>query len=236
MEIIDVIKSIPKEKSPEVDEFHIEFFTKNWEIMKDKIVYAVQQLFYTGTLSYDLLMYCRADLISVKLLNEAFMRFSKALGLQANLEKSSLYIAGVADHTKEELLKEIGYVVGVLPFKYLGVPLASKKLSVNQFLPMIEKITAKVAIDQVSFVWGTSLLVLDFLIPKKVIKSIEQICRTFLWTRSVTVSKKALVSWETVCKPHAVGGLNIMDLCLWNRAAILKQLWNIARSKECLWI
>ncbi|KAG5629695.1 hypothetical protein H5410_001412 [Solanum commersonii] len=72
-----------------------------------------------------------AELISVKLLNEAFMRFSKALGLQANLEKSSLFIAGAADHTKEELLKEIGYVIGVLPFKYLGVPLASKKLSVN---------------------------------------------------------------------------------------------------------
>ncbi|KAH0682899.1 hypothetical protein KY290_021494 [Solanum tuberosum] len=93
-------------------------------------------------LADDLLMYCRADLISVKLLNEAFLRFSKALGLQANLEKSSLYIAGVADHTKEELLKELRYVAGVLPFRYLGVPLASKKLSVNQFLPLIEKITA----------------------------------------------------------------------------------------------
>ncbi|KAK4726701.1 hypothetical protein R3W88_031618 [Solanum pinnatisectum] len=103
----------------------------------------------------DLLMYCRADLISVKFLNEAFIIFSKALGLQANLEKSSLYITGVADHTKEELLKELGY---------------------------------------------------------------------------------AAVSWETICKPHATGGLNIMDLCLWNRTAILKQLRNIARSKECLWI
>ncbi|KAG5629696.1 hypothetical protein H5410_001413 [Solanum commersonii] len=115
---------------------------------------------------------------------------------------------------------------------------------------MIEKITAKVTC------WSTKLLSYAkrvqliksvlfavqaywsqiFLIPKKVIKSIEQICRTFLWTESVTVSKKAFVSWETICKPHAAGGLNIMDLCLWNRVAILKQLWNMARSKECLWI
>ncbi|WMV25639.1 hypothetical protein MTR67_019024 [Solanum verrucosum] len=87
-------------------------------------------------------MYCRADLIYVKLLNEAFLRFSKASGLHANLENSSLYIAGVADHTKEELLKELGYVAGVQPFRYLGVPLVSKKLSVNQFLPLIEKIAA----------------------------------------------------------------------------------------------
>ncbi|KAG5591177.1 hypothetical protein H5410_041691 [Solanum commersonii] len=31
-----------------------------------------------------------------------------------------------------------------MPFRYLGVPLASKKLSVNQLMPLIEKITAKV--------------------------------------------------------------------------------------------
>ncbi|KAK4739832.1 hypothetical protein R3W88_003529 [Solanum pinnatisectum] len=67
-------------------------------------------------------------------------------------------------------------------------------------------------------------------------KSIEQICRTFLWTGAVTISKKALVSWENICKPLAAGGLNIINLCLWNRAAILKQLWNIAKNKECLWI
>ncbi|KAH0730467.1 hypothetical protein KY289_001655 [Solanum tuberosum] len=66
-------------------------------------------------------------------------------------------------------------------------------------------------------------------------KTIEQICRIFLWTGAITISKKALVSWETVCKPQAASGLNIIDLKLWNKAAILKQLWNIARKKDCLW-
>lgn len=40
----------------------------------------------------DVLMYCRADLISIILLNAAFNRFSEASGLQANNGKSSLYI------------------------------------------------------------------------------------------------------------------------------------------------
>lgn len=48
----------------------------------------------------DLLMYCRADLISVKLLNEAFKNFSKVSGLQANPDKSSLYVAGVTESIK----------------------------------------------------------------------------------------------------------------------------------------
>ncbi|KAK4739833.1 hypothetical protein R3W88_003530 [Solanum pinnatisectum] len=53
-------------------------------------------------------MYCRADIISVGLLNAAFMRFSKASGLQANVDKSSLYIVGVDDHTKQVILEKLG--------------------------------------------------------------------------------------------------------------------------------
>lgn len=56
------------------------------------------------------------------------------------VEKSSLYIAGVATHTKEEILKQLGYTEGTLLFRYLEVPLASKKLSVNHYLPLIEKL------------------------------------------------------------------------------------------------
>ncbi|KAH0705740.1 hypothetical protein KY289_010816 [Solanum tuberosum] len=48
MEIIDAIKSMPKEKALGVGGFPIEFFTENWEIMKDEIVYAMQQFFHTG--------------------------------------------------------------------------------------------------------------------------------------------------------------------------------------------
>lgn len=39
-----------------------------------------------------------------------------------------------------------------------------------------------------------------------------------------------------MCKPVAAGGLNIINLCIWNRAALLKLLWDIASQKECLWI
>ncbi|WMV58068.1 hypothetical protein MTR67_051453 [Solanum verrucosum] len=60
----------------------------------------------------DLLMYCRADIISVRLLREAFTKFPKASGLQANVDKSSLYIVGVANHTKEEILEELRYLEG----------------------------------------------------------------------------------------------------------------------------
>ncbi|KAH0715189.1 hypothetical protein KY284_008094 [Solanum tuberosum] len=86
------------------------------------------------------------------LLNEAFMKFSRASGLHANTDKSSLYIDGVNDHTKHKLLEELSYNKGTIPFRYLGVPLVLEKLSVNQFMPLIEKITAKVTC------WSAKLL------------------------------------------------------------------------------
>ncbi|XP_059291535.1 uncharacterized protein LOC132045026 [Lycium ferocissimum] len=60
--------------------------------------------------------------------------------------------------------------------------------------------------------------------------------RSFLWTGAGVISKKALVSREKVFYSKAAGGKNILHICCWNRAAILKQLWALAKEKECLWI
>lgn len=48
----------------------------------------------------DLLMCCRADKISIQLMLQAFQHFSEVEGLQANLDKSSIYLAGVSQEFK----------------------------------------------------------------------------------------------------------------------------------------
>lgn len=30
--------------------------------------------------------------------------------------------------------------------------------------------------------------------------------------------------------------MNILDMCLWNKVAIIKTFWATARKKDCLWI
>ncbi|XP_049369327.1 uncharacterized protein LOC125834199 [Solanum verrucosum] len=79
----------------------------------------------------DLLIYYWADLISITLLNEDFMKFARASRLHANADKSSFYLAGVDAHTKHKLLEELGYTEGTMVFRYLGVLLTSKNLIVN---------------------------------------------------------------------------------------------------------
>ncbi|XP_019258455.1 PREDICTED: uncharacterized protein LOC109236703 [Nicotiana attenuata] len=147
-----------------------------------------------------------ADITSVTKMQETFQRFSAASGLQENADKSSMYIAGVHQDIKVSLLNLTGYTEGSIPFKYLGVPLSAKKLNIHQCLPLVEKITERVN------------------------------CRTFLWTSSSATSRKALIAWDKVCQPKAAGGLNVINMRLWNKAAILKQLWALTMKKDALWI
>nr|XP_009766976.1 PREDICTED: uncharacterized protein LOC104218229 [Nicotiana sylvestris]XP_016484890.1 PREDICTED: uncharacterized protein LOC107805375 [Nicotiana tabacum] len=75
-----------------------------------------------------------------------------------------------------------------------------------------------------------------FMLPKKVIQFIETMCRRFLWTGNAEPIRKALIAWEKLCSPKVAGGLNFIDVELWNEVAICKLLWNIYTRKEKLWI
>lgn len=93
----------------------------------------------------DLLMFTPGDPTSVKLLHEKFRKFSEATSLKANLRKSQLYCGGVKTEDKHEILISLGYEEGSLPVKYLDVPLSSKRLTVSQCRPLIDKMTCKVS-------------------------------------------------------------------------------------------
>ncbi|OIT22494.1 hypothetical protein A4A49_59058, partial [Nicotiana attenuata] len=74
-----------------------------------------------------------------------FNQFSAASGLKENLGKSSIYFGGVNRGDRDRIVQELGLIEGELPFKYLGVPLSTKKLSLLQWQPLIEKIVARIS-------------------------------------------------------------------------------------------
>ncbi|XP_060195114.1 uncharacterized protein LOC132624337 [Lycium barbarum] len=128
-----------------------------------------------------------ADISSIQLLNATFQKLSQASGLKANTDKCSVYMAGISLTTKQQIQDLLGYSAGELPFR----------------LQMIKSVLFGLQTYWAQF----------FILPKKVLKMVEAICRSFLWTGSATISKKAL-----------------------NKAAIIKQLWAVGRKKDCLWI
>lgn len=68
------------------------------------------------------------------------------------------------------------------------------------------------------------------------IKLVEGMCRSYVWSGANEITKKALIAWDKVCLPKAGGGLNIINLKLWNKAAIVETCWDSAHKQDKLWI
>ncbi|XP_058723274.1 uncharacterized protein LOC131595058 [Vicia villosa] len=198
----------------------------------------------------DILLFSRADTNSIRLIMGKIREFSQTTGLHMSAAKSKIYFGGVNSACQEQLQLETGFQIGVMPFKYLGVPLDSKKLTVLNCQPLIEKMLCKfkhwntrmlsyagrlqlikIAITSIANYW-----LHIFPLPKKILKHVESLCRSFLWTGQETVSNRAPISWDHICDPVAAGGLNITDLGVWNRASIGKMLWNLHTKKDRMWI
>jgi hypothetical protein len=51
-----------------------------------------------------------------------------------------------------------------------------------------------------------------FILPKRVIKNIEQKFNRFLWNENIAGGAKAKVSWTDICLPKKEGGLGLKRL------------------------
>ncbi|KAL0394614.1 UNVERIFIED_CONTAM: hypothetical protein Slati_4427600 [Sesamum latifolium] len=73
----------------------------------------------------DLLLFCKVDEHSVMLFRDGLQLFAEWSGLQANVSKSQLIVSRSALDIKPRLLAILGFQEGVLPIRYLGLPLIS---------------------------------------------------------------------------------------------------------------
>lgn len=171
-------------------------------------------------------------------------------GLKPNLDKSIIFFAGVRDVERNQLSHILPISGGELPVRYLGVPLITTRLHAYDCKVLIDKITNRVQswsnrlltyvgraqlITSVLFstqIYWSSI----FILPQKVLKSIEAILRTFFWTGPDLKKSGAKVKWSNVCAPKKEGGLRFRSLKYWNRAAMSKLLWAIASKADTLWI
>ncbi|XP_019261814.1 PREDICTED: uncharacterized protein LOC109239681 [Nicotiana attenuata] len=150
----------------------------------------------------------------------------------------------------QDICELTGYQRGALPFRYLGVPISARKLSITDCEMLVEKMATKVrtwstrnisyagrvmlvnsVLMQVHSYWASI-----FILPKKVLVNIIGICRSFLWEGKGNSTKMALVAWDIVCRPKQQGGLGITDCIIWNEAAMVKYVWNITKKEDNLWV
>ncbi|XP_073121801.1 uncharacterized protein [Henckelia pumila] len=198
-------------------------------------------------LSYadDLLLFTLGDRLSTSLMFECLTRFGDMLGVKVNLEKSNIYLAGMNADEKDCILGSLGISEGVLPFRYLGIPLYSSRLKASDYGVLLDAIRRIIAswpahtlsyagkfdlirsvIQRVECYWLSILP-----IPEYVVKDIERLCRKFVWP-----AKRPPIAWDRVCRPKEDGGLGIKDISVWNKALLAKTLWKIHLKKDSLWI
>ncbi|KAG2262578.1 hypothetical protein Bca52824_069657 [Brassica carinata] len=165
-----------------------------------------------------------------------------------NRSKTELFVAGLSQLETNDLTA-LGFSLGSLPVRYLGLPLMHRKLRICDYRPLLDQLKAKFTswtARALSFAGRRELLssvihgtinfwFSTFLLPKGCIKSIESLCCRFLWNGNISERASAKVSWTTVCHPKEEGGLGLRDLPLWNKTLCLKLVWLLFSENESLW-
>ena len=171
-------------------------------------------------------------------------------GLQLNCDKSEFYCSGVSRDTVNEMQLSTGFKCGSLPVRYLGVPLVTRRLSFKDCYPLFNKMKARIncwSARLISYARRLQLIksVLysiqnfwcrHFILPKGVLKKINQLCLDFFWKRREQPAKGARISWDTICYPKSEGGLGLKELVSWNKACRLQSIWAIITKSGSLWI
>ncbi|KAL2253043.1 UNVERIFIED_CONTAM: hypothetical protein Sindi_0099000 [Sesamum indicum] len=198
----------------------------------------------------DLLLFCRADLNSLRTLKRGLDRFAKWSGLRLNVQKSHVIISRSAQGWKDQILTIMGFQEGQLPMRYLGLPLLSSRLSISDCQPLLLKIDARIngwegislsyagriqiikfVLSAMSIYWASA-----FILPKAIIKQIEKRLRTFL-SKGTSTSGYAKIAWKDVCKPIKEGGQRIKDIGILNRSLIAKKLCDVIRcDRTSIWV
>ncbi|XP_074266845.1 uncharacterized protein LOC141590133 [Silene latifolia] len=142
-----------------------------------------------------------------------------------NKDKSEIYCYGVPPDLLRALIRVSGFQLGQFPFRYLGIPISYKRISIGDCSKLVEKMVAtikgwgtrklsyagrlvlvKSVLSQLHSYWARILI-----IPKGVIQRIMYICRNYLWKGGDDYHKAPLVSCESLCMDKNAGGLGVVN-------------------------
>ena len=125
----------------------------------------------------------------------------------------------------------------------------TRRLTTKDCAPLVDKITARIKSKTAKFLSYAGRMQLiqsilfsvqnfwyrNFILPKGVLRRINQLCSAFFWKGIEHTTKSAQVKWQVICHPKYEGGLGLMDIFSWN-ACIIQNIWSIITKSGSLWI
>ena len=196
----------------------------------------------------DLMVFIEGTKESIEGALSVFDGFAKCSGLSISIEKSTIYMAGVSRDERSRVLKDFPFAEGALPVRYLGLPLMTKVMNKQDYLPLLERIRCKINSWTCRFLSYAGRLQLIkvvlmsivnfwaavFRLPSKCMKDVECLCASFLWSGPVLKSAGAKVAWKDIRTMESEGGLEIRVLKEVNMVYGLKLIWRLL-SGDSLW-
>lgn len=198
----------------------------------------------------DLLIFTEGNIESVQCVLQVLKEFEARSGLAVSMQKTSFYASGLSEDEINRIQASTGMACGNLPFRYLGVPMNSQKLSLASCEPLLHQIKAQFSSWSTKTLSFSGRLILiktvilgitnfwcsSFFLPKACVAKINSMCSVFLWRGNLEASNTARVAWSTVTKPKVEGGLGVRDLLMWNKACCLRLIWLLFFRPESVWV
>ncbi|XP_074299555.1 uncharacterized protein LOC141630682 [Silene latifolia] len=165
-------------------------------------------------------------------------------------DKTDIYFNGVRSEIVKDIIQISGFRIGKLPFKYLGVPISSKKITKYEGQKLIERIVIRIrALGARHLSYAGRLILVQsvlatmhsywasfFLLHAGILKKVDSICRNFLWGGRDSYLRAPNVNWDKCCTPKEEGGgcLGLKNASQWNRALLGKYTDWLATKKDHL--
>ncbi|KAL0310435.1 UNVERIFIED_CONTAM: putative ribonuclease H protein [Sesamum calycinum] len=169
----------------------------------------------------DLLLFCKADVASVRVFRHGLAEFAKLSGLHANPQKSQLILSRSAQDVREQLLAALHFQEGHLPLRMgkHSVVLCGEN-SINQIGAHVTKCLL-----------GNGLHITERGHQRGGKKD------AYLLVERNSAVGYPKVAWNVVCKPIEEGGQGIRDILALNKALMSRHLWNVIQNNQSsIWV
>ncbi|XP_056685392.1 uncharacterized protein [Spinacia oleracea] len=188
----------------------------------------------------DLILFGDTSNKTLQSIRNVLGNFWEVSGQKMNNAKSKMYFS---KHTPQEQKDLFCSALEVQPSPdlgtYLGFPLTDKRPTKNQTEYVCRNIKSKLASWKAKCLSKAGRLVLIkasltaianysmqvLYLPKKTLKTIDQICAKFLWDYEPQTQKTHLVAWLKSCGDMKLGELSIRSAIIMNQVLMAKLCW-----------
>lgn len=195
------------------------------------------------------MMYSQANLKEAKKLVEILAEFTNPSGTEVNKDKTEIIFFNTPMVAQAFLARTMGFRIGKLPTKYLGVQMSDKQNKIVNWKGLIGKIQKRM--DNWTFRTlniPSRLIPLKSVlqampiyqmasqaIPKTICQKMVEIFKKFLWQGTSKTKKWALFSWTWLSKSVIEGGLGLRDPYILNQVMGAKLWWRWIQGGQDRW-